>query len=53
MGNLVNFVLFQALWFAAVAGGARGEVWWGPAALVPCLVGFLTARTCGAPSSSC
>lgn len=41
MANLVNFVLFQALWFAAVAGGARGEVWWGPAALVPCLVGFL------------
>lgn len=41
MANLANFLLFQGLWFAAVVGGARGEVWWGPLALVPCLGAFL------------
>lgn len=41
MANLANFLLFQGLWFAAVIGGARGEVWWGPAALVPCVGVFL------------
>lgn len=32
MTSLLNFVLFQAFWFAAVLGAARGELWWGPAA---------------------
>jgi len=32
MRNLINFVLFQAVWFAAVGGAAAGMLWIGPAA---------------------
>lgn len=29
--NLINFVLFQSFWFAAVVGAAKGNLWIGPA----------------------
>ena len=32
MKNLINFVLFQLVWFAAVGGAAEGMLWVGPAA---------------------
>ena len=32
MRNAANFLFFQAFWFAAVAGAARGWLWAGPAA---------------------
>lgn len=35
--NVLNAVLFQAAWFAAVLGAARGMPWLGPLALVPVL----------------
>jgi len=31
--NLLNFALFQLAWFAAVAGAAAGQMWYGPAAV--------------------
>jgi hypothetical protein len=31
--NVANFVLFQAGWFAAVAGAAQGRIWIGPAVM--------------------
>jgi len=31
-GKLVNFVVFQAVWFICVYGAARGNTWIGPAA---------------------
>lgn len=37
MRSLVQFVAFQALWFAAVLGAARGQAWLGLLALVPYL----------------
>ena len=36
-GKTVNVVLFQAAWFAAVLGAARGMFWLGPLALLPVL----------------
>lgn len=37
MKSLVQFAAFQALWFAAVLGAARGQAWLGLLALVPYL----------------
>lgn len=34
-GKAVNVVLFQAAWFAAVLGAARGMFWLGPLAMLP------------------
>jgi hypothetical protein len=36
--NLVNVLLFQSAWFAAVMGAARGFPWLGPAAVAAVLV---------------
>ncbi len=33
MRNVVNFLAFQAAWFVAVGGAARGSMWIGPAAV--------------------
>ena len=33
----INVVLFQAAWFAAVLGAARGMLWLGPLAMIPTL----------------
>ncbi|WP_432823955.1 DUF2878 domain-containing protein [Trichloromonas sp.] len=33
--NLINVILFQLAWFAAVLGAARGLPWLGPLALLP------------------
>lgn len=33
MRNLVQFAVFQAVWFAAVLGATRGEMLWGPLAV--------------------
>ena len=41
MRSLAQFAAFQAFWFAAVLGAARGDVWLGPLALVPYLVWML------------
>jgi len=35
--KLINFILFQAAWFAAVLGAAKGVPWLGPVAMVPVL----------------
>ncbi len=32
MRNLINFILFQAVWFAAVGGAVAGMMWVGPVA---------------------
>lgn len=37
MRNVVNVTLFQAAWFAAVLGTARGMFWLGPLTMVPVL----------------
>ena len=34
MKNLVNFVAFQAVWFAAVVGASYGLWWPGPIAAI-------------------
>ena len=34
MRNVLQFIAFQAVWFAAVLGAARGEMIWGPAAVL-------------------
>ena len=36
--KLINVALFQAAWFAAVLGAARGMLWLGPVAMIPTLV---------------
>jgi hypothetical protein len=41
--SFLQFVAFQAVWFAAVLGAARGHAWLGPLALVPYL-GWMLAR---------
>lgn len=33
MRNLLQFAVFQVVWFAAVVGAARGEMMWGPLAV--------------------
>jgi len=40
----VNVVLFQAAWFAAVMGAARGMFWLGPLAMLPVLAIHLALR---------
>lgn len=35
--KLVNVVLFQIAWFAAVLGAARGMLWLGPIVMIPIL----------------
>jgi len=35
--KVINVALFQAAWFAAVLGAARGMLWLGPAAMIPTL----------------
>ena len=40
----VNVVLFQAAWFAAVLGAARGMFWLGPLAMLPTLAVHLTLQ---------
>ena len=35
--KLLNAALFQAAWFAAVLGAARGVLWLGPLMLLPVL----------------
>lgn len=40
----INVALFQAAWFAAVLGAARGMFWLGPLAMVPTLVVHLALR---------
>jgi len=35
--KLINVALFQAAWFAAVLGAARGMFWLGPVAMIPTL----------------
>lgn len=40
--KLSNFILFQAAWFAAVLGAAKGMPWLGPLAMVPVLGVHLT-----------
>ena len=37
LGKATNAVLFQAAWFAAVLGAARGYFWLGPLAMLPVL----------------
>lgn len=38
MSRLIDFVLFQAAWFVAVAAAARGDVWLGVLAMSPVVV---------------
>lgn len=40
----INVVLFQAAWFAAVLGAARGMSWLGPLAMVPILAVHLALQ---------
>ena len=35
--KVINVALFQAAWFAAVLGTARGMLWLGPVAMIPTL----------------
>ena len=35
--KVINVVLFQAAWFAAVLGAARGMLWLGPLSMIPVL----------------
>ncbi len=40
----VNVILFQAAWFAAVLGAARGMLWLGPVAMIPTLAVHLALQ---------
>ena len=40
----INVVLFQAAWFAAVLGAAKGMLWLGPLAMIPTLAIHLTLQ---------
>ncbi len=42
--KVINVALFQAAWFAAVLGAARGMLWLGPLAMVPALAIHLALR---------
>ncbi len=48
MPNLVNFVLFQLVWFAAVGGAGRGWMWFGPLAAAAFVLVHL--RLCPGPA---
>ena len=40
--KIINFILFQVAWFAAVLGAAKGMLWLGPLVMVPVLGIHLT-----------
>jgi hypothetical protein len=42
--KVINFVLFQAAWFAAVLGAAREMFWLGPLAMIPTLAVHLALQ---------
>jgi len=42
--KVINVALFQAAWFAAVLGAARGMLWLGPLAMVPVLAVHLALQ---------
>lgn len=42
--KLINVALFQAAWFAAVMGAARGMLWLGPLAMLPTLAVHLALQ---------
>ncbi|MEI6213294.1 MAG: DUF2878 domain-containing protein [Desulfuromonadales bacterium] len=42
--KVINVVLFQVAWFAAVLGAARGMLWLGPLAMVPTLAVHLALQ---------
>ena len=42
--KVINVVLFQAAWFAAVLGAARGLLWLGPLSMIPVLALHLTLQ---------
>jgi hypothetical protein len=42
--KVINVALFQAAWFAAVLGAARGMLWIGPLAMIPTLAVHLVLQ---------
>lgn len=42
--KVINVALFQAAWFAAVLGAARGMLWLGPVAMLPTLAIHLALK---------
>jgi len=42
--KVINVVLFQAAWFAAVLGAARGTLWLGPLCMIPVLAVHLALQ---------
>ena len=42
--KVINVALFQAVWFAAVLGTARGMLWLGPLSMIPVLAIHLTLQ---------
>jgi hypothetical protein len=42
--KVINVVLFQAAWFAAVLGAARGMFWLGPLSMIPVLAVHLALQ---------
>jgi len=42
--KVINVVLFQAAWFAAVLGAARGMLWLGPLSMIPVLAVHLVLQ---------
>lgn len=42
--KLINVVLFQGAWFAAVLGASRGMLWLGPLAMIPTLAVHLALQ---------
>ncbi len=42
--TVINVVLFQAAWFAAVLGAARGLLWLGPLSMIPVLAVHLALQ---------
>jgi hypothetical protein len=42
--KVINVALFQAAWFAAVLGAARGMLWLGPVAMIPTIAVHLALQ---------
>jgi hypothetical protein len=42
--KIINVALFQAAWFAAVLGAAKGMLWLGPVAMIPTLAVHLALQ---------
>ena len=42
--KVINVTLFQAAWFAAVLGAARGMIWLGPLSMIPVLAVHLALQ---------